>query len=253
MAKIVYARLGQFAGKNGFAHPRQPTLAKAIGCPLRNLQRYIDELKHHKLIESVQQGQGKPNLYYFLWHPWMDGGDELTEDETEELSNATLTTDTPFMAEPVTPSMADLVTPSMAEPLKGGRESVEEKKETLLSESRDSSPPQLVDNPTNPPKTEDDDRITIDGLVDAWNDICGSEGLPIKTDKGRKNADFRKKVAQRIRENPEAEFWQVVLNESWKSSFVRTFVTMDWLVDNARNAVKVYEGNYREDRKRAHQ
>ena len=141
MSKIVYARLAQFAGKNGYAYPKQPTLAKAIGCPVRNLQRYIDELKHHKLIESVQQGLGKPNLYYFLWHTWMDGGEELTDDEIDELENPTLATDTPLLAEQDMPEMAEPVTPSMAPPLKR-RESGEVKDSPPpLSRGEDSAQP----------------------------------------------------------------------------------------------------------------
>jgi hypothetical protein len=52
-----------------------------------------------------------------------------------------------------------------------------------------------------------------------------------------------------LREQPDFDFWQVVLNHCWKSPFLRGEkgrwkVTLHWLVENDRNALKVYEGHY---------
>jgi len=71
-AKLCYARLSQFAGKDGDCFPSQPTLAVEIGAGERQIRRYISELEELKLIESVQVGLNQPNRYRFLWHRWME-------------------------------------------------------------------------------------------------------------------------------------------------------------------------------------
>jgi len=38
-AKLLYARLAQYAGEHGYAWPMQPTLAEAVGLPIRTMQR----------------------------------------------------------------------------------------------------------------------------------------------------------------------------------------------------------------------
>lgn len=70
-AKIVYARLARYAGKDGSAFPKQQTLANATGKPLRTLKRCLKELCDNGLLESKQRGLGMPNVYFFLEHPAM--------------------------------------------------------------------------------------------------------------------------------------------------------------------------------------
>lgn len=70
-AKVVYARLAQYAGKDGEAFPLMQTLADEVGMQLKTVQRALDELKEHRLIESEQRGFGQSNIYFFLRHPWM--------------------------------------------------------------------------------------------------------------------------------------------------------------------------------------
>jgi DNA-binding transcriptional MocR family regulator len=70
-AKVVYARLGQYAGRDGDAFPLLQTLADEVGLSLTTLKRALDELKEHKLIETEQRGLGQSNLYFFLRHKWM--------------------------------------------------------------------------------------------------------------------------------------------------------------------------------------
>jgi predicted transcriptional regulator len=70
LAKVVYARLAQFAGKDGRAFPTIETLANGVGVPKRNVDRALLELKKFKLIEVERRGLNKPNLYFFLSHKW---------------------------------------------------------------------------------------------------------------------------------------------------------------------------------------
>lgn len=72
-AKLVYARLAQFAGKNGKAFPKQLTLSVEIGIGERQLRRNIKELIEIGLIGVVQQGLGLPNYYEFYTHEWLSG------------------------------------------------------------------------------------------------------------------------------------------------------------------------------------
>lgn len=72
--KIVYARLCQFAGKNGSCFPRQDTLAEKIGMSENSVKKSLNKLIDNKLIISNRRGQGQSNLYKFLHHEWMDEG-----------------------------------------------------------------------------------------------------------------------------------------------------------------------------------
>ena len=70
-AKLCYARLARFAGRDGNCHPFQSTIAKALGCSERQIRRYTDELVDCLLIEEERRGMGQPNRYHFLKHLWM--------------------------------------------------------------------------------------------------------------------------------------------------------------------------------------
>ena len=70
--KLCYGRLMRYAGKDGRAFPRHKALATALGVSVTTSQRYVSELKKHRLIETKQRGLTLPNDYYFLRHPWMD-------------------------------------------------------------------------------------------------------------------------------------------------------------------------------------
>lgn len=72
-AKLVYARLCRFSGKNGKAYPRQKTLAKSLGMGIATTKRAITELRKYQLIETQEQGMNSPLLYRFLDHFWMKG------------------------------------------------------------------------------------------------------------------------------------------------------------------------------------
>ena len=90
-AKLVYARLCQYAGRNGQAWPRQDLLAQEIGLKRRQVIRYLKELREHRLIEVTQIGLGRTNVYRFLAHEWMDDGSQgSVRSDTREVSELTL-------------------------------------------------------------------------------------------------------------------------------------------------------------------
>lgn len=79
-AKLVYARLGQFAGKDGECFPKQDTLAKEIGSTRTSVNKAIAELEKFGLIESRQNGLAQPNSYFFLYHEWIADNESSTSD-----------------------------------------------------------------------------------------------------------------------------------------------------------------------------
>jgi hypothetical protein len=74
-AKVVYARLSQFAGEGGVAYPRIAVLAAAIGMSRGATDKYLRELVNLKLIMREARrspcGDTECNNYYFLTHKWM--------------------------------------------------------------------------------------------------------------------------------------------------------------------------------------
>lgn len=71
-AKLVYARLARFAGKNGKCNPARETIAKALGYDSETMiGKYLKELVSYDLIKSIRTGLNRPNSYYFLEHKWM--------------------------------------------------------------------------------------------------------------------------------------------------------------------------------------
>lgn len=90
-AKLCYARLSHFAGKDGHAYPAQQTLADELGCSEREARRYLVELQKAGLIEAKRRGLGKTNYYRFLLHEWQgltvsDGTDVSSHEETDTSS-----------------------------------------------------------------------------------------------------------------------------------------------------------------------
>ena len=72
-AKLVWARLAEYAGRGGDAYPKQETLAAEIGVDERTIRTRIQELVNEGFIEVVHP-QGVAKLqhrschYKFLWH-----------------------------------------------------------------------------------------------------------------------------------------------------------------------------------------
>lgn len=71
-AKIVYGRLGQFAGRRGVADPRMVKLARECSMSVRQAQLYLRQLEAENLIHGTPgQAPTDPRQYRFLLHPWM--------------------------------------------------------------------------------------------------------------------------------------------------------------------------------------
>jgi hypothetical protein len=101
-AKLVFARLCQYAGQNGEVYPAQGTLCKDIGVSKRTLQRAIEELVSFKLIEAKRTGLGQSNAYYFVAHPWLKSRNNGAS--IDDKSDVTLTTN---LTHPVAPTLAN--------------------------------------------------------------------------------------------------------------------------------------------------
>lgn len=74
-AKLCFARLTQFAGRDGKCYPKLETLAQSLGVKVRTINKYVSTLKNFKLIKVCRCGPHSPNQYLFLEHPWMTAPD----------------------------------------------------------------------------------------------------------------------------------------------------------------------------------
>src|SRR5580704_13052343 len=62
-AKLAYAMLLKYAWADDACFPGQAKLAADMGSGERSVRRYLDELEKAQLLEIVQRGLGKTNLY----------------------------------------------------------------------------------------------------------------------------------------------------------------------------------------------
>ena len=62
-AKLGYAMLLKYAWGDNACFPGQTKLAEDMGSGERSVRRYLDELEKAGLLEIVQRGLGKTNLY----------------------------------------------------------------------------------------------------------------------------------------------------------------------------------------------
>lgn len=62
-AKLTYAMLLKYAWGDDACFPGQTKLATDMGSGERSVRRYLDELEKLGLLEIVQRGLGKTNLY----------------------------------------------------------------------------------------------------------------------------------------------------------------------------------------------
>lgn len=73
-AKLLWARLAQYAGQNGACYPSQQRLASDLGLSVRQIRRLISELVSKEFLEKEapaykDQIQGQTVKYFFLLHP----------------------------------------------------------------------------------------------------------------------------------------------------------------------------------------
>jgi hypothetical protein len=62
-AKLAYAMLLKYAWDDEACFPGQLRLAEDMGSGERSIRRYLEELEKSSLLEIVQRGLGKTNLY----------------------------------------------------------------------------------------------------------------------------------------------------------------------------------------------
>jgi hypothetical protein len=62
-AKLAYAMLLKYAWADDACFPGQTKLADDMGSGERSVRRYLDELEKASLLEIVQRGLGRTNLY----------------------------------------------------------------------------------------------------------------------------------------------------------------------------------------------
>src|SRR3954469_1517239 len=62
-AKLAYAMLLKYAWGDDACFPGQARLAQDMGSRERSVRRYLEELEKGALLEIVQRGLGKTNLY----------------------------------------------------------------------------------------------------------------------------------------------------------------------------------------------
>lgn len=91
----------------------------------------------------------------------------------------------------------------------------------------------------------DESVFTSEQLFDLYKTICIHFPQPRKLTDSR-----RKKALKRLNEKPKKEFWEKVFQNAEKSLFIRkksSFFCFDWVLENDRNSLKVYEGNYNKE------
>ena len=120
-AKLCFARLGQYAGQDGSCFPNIESLAEELGTSRRQADRYLSELKEHRLIGCDRPGLGRTNRYAFLWHEWAE---ESATDRPKRAPRrrpapaGVSHLDTPDMSHQETPLSAHPDAPHVSHPLK---------------------------------------------------------------------------------------------------------------------------------------
>ena len=73
-AKLLFGVLCYHAGKDGVCFPNQTSLAEEIGCSVRSVGSYVEELETSKFIERSREGKSaaSPFSYSFVWHECLE-------------------------------------------------------------------------------------------------------------------------------------------------------------------------------------
>jgi hypothetical protein len=88
-AKLLWARLAQYAGRGGKCYPKQHTLSVELGISTDRVKQLVKELADKKFIRVLKpSGEARlihaTNSYQFLWHPALDS--ENATPEVEDLT-----------------------------------------------------------------------------------------------------------------------------------------------------------------------
>lgn len=72
-AKLLYALLRDYAGRDGHAFPGQDRLARDLGCTDRAIRNWLRELSDLGFVEVERRGRTKTNLYWIADTPQDSG------------------------------------------------------------------------------------------------------------------------------------------------------------------------------------
>lgn len=92
------------------------------------------------------------------------------------------------------------------------------------------------------------DSIKTEEIVAGWNDVLAPLGLPKVSEL---NADRKAKLRLRMMEHPDFDWWDTVFSNIKASDFLKGNnprgwrCTLDFLINNNSNAVRIYEGEFR--------
>jgi len=232
--KLVYARLGQYAGKKGVAWPQKETLAREVGLSKDMVSLCLEKLAEHGLIEVRRRPvDGRPNQsneYRFLEHAWFNEEDESDDGDPEEGGGGS---PLPPRGEPAPPRGGTPIRPrgepatgSLREPLEEshlGRES-NEACGPLATLAADSSHPEKLASPALTSRTTTPGQVSetaapaeggsptasaVEDIVAATVAKVAREKLErlgaIASDAGKKTEEEKaRKKAKRFKEKP----WQ---------------------------------------------
>jgi hypothetical protein len=70
-AKMLYGRLAQWCDETGEVYRSAPQLAEELGTSVRNIERYLKELRDLELIGTFHPQAGGVNHFEFYDHEWM--------------------------------------------------------------------------------------------------------------------------------------------------------------------------------------
>jgi len=76
-AKLAWARLARYAGRDGRCYPTMKILGQEIGVGERQAQKYVAELERYELVRRVSRYLGRAqtsNGFEFLWHELFEEG-----------------------------------------------------------------------------------------------------------------------------------------------------------------------------------
>jgi hypothetical protein len=119
----------------------------------------------------------------------------------------------------------------------------EDRSDTSVAAASPQAALQLVGADASP------EAITPEEIVGAWQDICVPRGAPGVKEVTRAR---REKLRKRIHEHPSFDWWQDVFRRMAASTFLfgngrqGWRATLDWLIANETNAVRILEGTYAE-------
>jgi hypothetical protein len=162
-AKLTYARLCQYAGRDGRCYPSQRTLARELGVSDRSVRDYLGELETNGLVERERRGLSHTDRYHFLEHPWMD----------EQAGN------------PSTPERKDPAAPERKDPASQERQDPAERRESGQETPREENPERTNEEVVrSPERAPSNDRNGEEPLSEAASKGVLTEDAVVVDDPG---------------------------------------------------------------------